>query len=78
MRKREVIYFVGVFLMLINTIVLHLIFLFAYFNPNKRIIVNINSIGEANIEFILLFMITTIGVITCCIHTQKINLDLEK
>lgn len=51
-----------------------LVFVTAYLNPAKRVIVDINSVGEANIEMFILILIT-ICVIIMYIYEAKTFLN---
>ncbi|MCK5160785.1 MAG: hypothetical protein KAQ99_04345 [Candidatus Aureabacteria bacterium] len=55
--RKEAIKLFAVRASLFLTFFLYLIFLVAFFNPDKSVVAYINYFGEANIEFIILLII---------------------
>ena len=53
---------IGITCLLVNSIVLYITFLWAYFSNNYVFSTNINSLGEAHIEFILLPLTIILGI----------------
>lgn len=51
-------------------------FMMAFFSPKKEILVTINTVGEANPEFVMLFLVVPIVAYTCwsylkILHNEK-------
>ncbi len=46
-------------------------FLTAYFSPDKRTVINVNSLGEANFELVLFTALLVAGVVTVFVAMQK-------
>ena len=47
-----------------TSLLMYATFIIAYINPNKKVIVDINSVGEANFELIFLSILLIISLIT--------------
>ncbi len=75
MKKRtaDQIKFLGVMLMLSVVITFSIIFISAFLSPYKKTIVNINTYGEANLEFFILIFVIFLSIITAYLCYQ----DLE-
>ena len=54
----------GISLMLATTLCFSYIFMNAYFSSTKTTLIDINSIGEANVEFLLNFIVIILGFLT--------------
>lgn len=52
---------IGIAGLLANSITLTITFFYAYFN-NYRVLVTVNSMGEANIEAVILIAINLLGI----------------
>lgn len=66
MSGKQVIIFFGIISMIEIIMTFVLTFIFAYLSPSKQIIVTINSIGEANLELVLI--VISIPCIIYCIY----------
>ena len=62
----------GGVLLLVSHIMFAQIFLTAYLNPEKEILINIDSFGEAHIELVLLIISSILGVAFLLFGLKKI------
>ncbi len=68
MTFKEFIIFEGLILSLVGWGIMMWTFFSAYFSPAKKVLININSIREANIEAIVI----PIVFLVCCYSVYKI------
>lgn len=52
-------------------------FMRAYFNPNKAILLTVDRVGEANPEFVLLFLAVPVVVYTGCYYLNRMVKDMR-
>lgn len=52
-------------------------FMRAYFNPNKQILLTIDRVGEANVEFVLLFLIVPTVAYTATYYILKMVAEMK-
>lgn len=62
MNIKKAVMFWGVVMGITSLIVMTGTFMYAYFSPNQEVLVTVNSIGEANLEFVL-FLTSPIAVV---------------
>lgn len=69
---RKIITLIGICVLLANTLVLLITFIYAYIRGGK-IYITIDSIGEANMELLLLIVTVILGL-----YILKVNLKQKK
>jgi len=61
-RNKRLIIFLGYLEALGLSLVLYLAFLIAYTNPTRKVTLDINHIGEANLEYVLIPLVILISI----------------
>lgn len=62
MISKHAIAYLGLFLCFFANIVMYITFLVAYFDVTKSVVVNVNTLGEANFEFVYIPLTLIMGV----------------
>ena len=58
--------FLGVVGIVVHSIMENISFFTAYFNPSKTVLININKVGEANLEVALILVLTICSMFVIC------------
>jgi hypothetical protein len=56
------------------SVLFYWVFLMAYFNPTKKVIMDINAIGEAHVEMVLLLIVMPI-IVASAVYAHKRIID---
>ena len=68
MSLKEFVVIEGLFLSLVGWVIMIWTFFTAYLNPSKSVLISINSVGEANLEAILIPIVFLI----CCYSVYSV------
>ena len=72
MIMKQYIKLIGITLLLATFLAFVYVFLTAYSNPSKTVLVTINTIGEANSELLLLIITAIFGIMTLIIIVNEV------